>query len=105
MQLLNVDTCSRVGPVVAIGLSTSANSSIVLHPDGSSETVGNISVQQFPCNESHTQMYRLSVTTTEDYTLYGEIIDALLPTSCIHIPVLGESPAHAHYNYIIHSLG
>lgn len=94
VQLLNVDRCSGVGPAVPIRLSTSTNLSIVLHPDGNSEIAGNISVQQFPCNDSHTQVYGLSVNSAEDYTLYGEIVNALLPTSCIFIPVSGESLAH-----------
>lgn len=91
VRLLNVDSCTRVRPAVPITLTTSTNASITLHPDGGSETVGDISVLPLPCNDSHTQVYRVTVSASENDTLYGEIVDALLPTGCILIPVSGES--------------
>lgn len=91
VQLLHVDTCSRIGPAIPIRLSTSMNSSIILYPDGSNETVGDISVQPMPCNDSHTQVYRVSVSSAENYNLYGKMmINSLLPISCIFVPVSGE---------------
>ena len=91
VRLVNVDSCTRSGPAVPIRLSTSTNSSITLHPDGSSESDGGISVWPLPCNDSHTQVYRVSVISTENYTLYGEIPNALLPTSCIFVTVPSKS--------------
>ena len=85
--LVNVDSCNRNGPAVPIRLSTSTNSFITLHPDGTIESDGDISMWPLPCNDSHTQVYRVSVISTENYTLYGEILNALLPTSCIFVHV------------------
>ena len=91
VRLVNVDSCNRSGPAVPIRLSTSTNSFITLHPNGSSESDGDISVQSLPCNDSHTQVYRVSVISTENYTLYGEIPNALLLTSCIFVHVPSKS--------------
>ena len=98
VQLLHVDTCSRIGPAIPIRLSTSMNSSIILHPDGSNETVGDISVQPLPCNDNHTQVYRVSVSSAGNYSLYGQMmINSLLPVSCIFVPVSGKSSITIHF--------
>ena len=83
VQLLNVDTCSRVGPVIPIRLSTSLNSSITLFSDGTSETVGSISVEPLPCSDNHTQAYILSVPFSGIYTITADIPHGLLPKTCI----------------------
>ena len=101
VQLLNVDSCNRSGPAVPIRLSTSTNSFITLHPNGSSKSDGDISVWPLPCNDSHTQEYRVSVISTENYTLYGEILNALLPTSCIFVPVPSKSSLRSAVVYFI----
>ena len=75
--------CNRVGPAVPVKLTTPTNSSIVLHPEGSNETMGHIAVQHLPCNDNHTQEYEVSVSSTEDFTLSAEIVFALLPKTCI----------------------
>ena len=91
VQLLNVDTCSRVGPAVPIRLSTSLNSSITLYPDGRNETVGDISVHSLPCRDNHTQVYSLSVPFPRDYTVTADILLALLPKSCILVTKSSKS--------------
>ena len=91
VRLLNVVTCNRMGPAVPIRLSTSINLSIVLFPDGTNETVGDISVRPLRCSENHTQVYGVSVSSLETYTLYGELVDILLPISHIVVPISGES--------------
>ena len=90
VRLLNVDTCNRIGPAVPIRLSTSAKSSIVLFPDGRNETVGDISVQPLSCSDNHTQVYRVFVPSPEEYTLYGKLVNTLLPINCIVVPVSSE---------------
>ena len=91
VQLRNVDTCSRVGPAIPIRLSTSLNSSIVLLPDGSNETVGSISVQPLPCSGNHTQEYILSVPFSGIYTVTADIPHALLPKSCLLVNECSKS--------------
>ena len=87
LHLWNVDKCDTSGPHVPIFLLASTNASIVLHLDGRIETVGDILVHRLPCNDNHTQVYRVSVESTEDYTLCGEILSALLPKRCITVNV------------------
>ena len=91
IQLLNVDTCNRTGPAVPIRLTTSTNLSIFLFPNGSNETVGDISMWPLRCSENHTQVYGVSVPSLETYTLTGELVGTLLPISHIVVPVSGES--------------
>ena len=93
LRLLNVDRCNRNGPAVPIKLSTSTNASITMHPDGHNVTVGDISVQPLPCNDSHTQEYEVTVPSTEDYTVSAEILFALLPKKCIVVHVSSKSLA------------
>ena len=95
IQLLNVDTCNRTGPAVPIRLTTSTNSSIVLFPDGTNESVGDISVRPLSCSDSHTQVYAVLVSSPENYTLFGEMVNSMLPISCIIVPVPSESLAYS----------
>ena len=83
VQLLNIDTCSRVGPAVSINISTSMNSFITLYTNGSNKTMGDISLQPLPCSDSHTQVWGVSVPFTANYTVTADITLALLPKSCI----------------------
>ena len=83
VQLTNVDTCDRSGPEVPIKLTTSANTSITFHPDGYMSVDGDISVQSLPCSDNHTQEYKVTVNSTENYNFTGEIISALLPKCCV----------------------
>lgn len=103
LRLLNVDACrSDTGPAVPIRLSTSANASITLHSDGNSEMVGDISVWPLPCADSHTQVYGVSVTSADDYTLCGEIINSLLPIACVLVPASGEPCISTHsFIYVV----
>ena len=95
VQLLNVDTCNRAGPAVPIRLTTSTNSTIVLFPDGTNEKLGDISMRPLNCSDNHTQVYAVFVSSPEDYTLYGEMVNSLLPVSCIIVPVPSELSAYS----------
>ena len=90
----NIDKCDRSGPDVPILLRASTDASIALHPDGSNETVGDISVQPLPCSDNHTQVYRVSIPSTEDYILCGEILFALLPKRCIAVNASSKLSAY-----------
>ena len=85
VQLHNIDKCSgRVGPTVPIRMSTSLNSSVTLFSDGRNESVGDISVQSLPCNDSNAQVYSVYVPFPHTtYTITAEILHALLPKSFI----------------------
>ena len=73
-----------------------------MHPDGNNEARGDISVQPLPCDDNHTQEYKVSVSSTEDYTLSAKILHATLPKECIVVRV--SSKSLAGFQVLLHSI-
>lgn len=85
MHILNAMQCNSMRPDVDVRLNTSLDSSIEFFSNGSNKIMGNLSVHPLFCNDSHTQVLRVSVHSTENFTVMGEIVNALLSPICINV--------------------